>query len=154
MLLRINITVITSRTNGPTQQCTRPDARGGRTDRDRKRTSRDKIRGATETPTWFTSAPRCRKTNVNLRLKSTRSTSLRKRRMDLLKPIRAPALHEISHPTCWNKNNPILKPLTKNLKTSPKRSLTQKTSKGCGFTRGSPTPRQKYESPRSGTSAF
>jgi hypothetical protein len=47
MLLRINITVITSKTNGPTQQCTRPDARGGRTDRDRKRTSRDKIRGAT-----------------------------------------------------------------------------------------------------------
>jgi hypothetical protein len=49
MLLRINITVIISRTNGPTQQCTRPDARRGRTDGDRKRTSRDKIRGATNT---------------------------------------------------------------------------------------------------------
>jgi hypothetical protein len=47
MLLRINITVISSRTNGPTQQCTRPDACGGQTDRDRMRTSRDKIRGAT-----------------------------------------------------------------------------------------------------------
>jgi hypothetical protein len=57
MLLRINITVITSRTNSPTQQCTRPDARGGRTDRDRKRTSRDNIRGATASPCSVHSCP-------------------------------------------------------------------------------------------------